>query len=258
MQLITSRNNAKIIEAGKLSQKKYRDASSLFCFEGKKLFKEALDSGLCFKDIFVTEKVYNELEEVRSLDCVSCVSESVYEKLSFEHSPEGIFCVADKPRKKPTDKLTKIIVSSVRDPGNIGTIMRSALAFGIGEVIFSSDCADLFSPKTVRAAMGALFKQQFSISDGILPLISALKADGYTLCAAALSDRAEELTDIEINEKTCFVIGNEGHGLSDEVINACDRQVIIPIAAESESLNAAVAASVLMWEIKRNINYERR
>lgn len=258
MQLITSRNNAKITETGKLSMKKHRDATSLFCFEGKKLFREAFDAGLCFKDIFVTEKVYDELEELCSIECVSCVSESVYDKLSFEHSPEGIFCVAEKPAKKPADTVTRIIVSSVRDPGNIGTIMRSALAFGIGEVIFSSDCADLFSPKTVRAAMGALFKQNFSIAEDVTSLIYTMRNDGYCLCAAALSERAVAVDSIDINEKTCFIIGNEGHGLSPKVINACDRQVIIPIAPESESLNAAVAASVLMWELRRNINNECR
>ena len=102
--------------------------------------------------------------------------------------------------------------------------------------------------------MGALFKASFSREKNIKEKIDKLKKNGYNLCAAALDERSVNLLDIDTGEKTCFVIGNEGHGLSGDIIDACDKSVIIPISEKSESLNAAIAASVLMWEIKRKSN----
>lgn len=252
MELISSRNNTKIVNAAKLHNKKYRKATSLFCFEGYKVFCEALASGIPLKEIFVREDVLTKYYELENLDCVYAVTDSVYEKLSSDQSPDGIFCVAHIPEQSQITDGSKMLISSVRDPGNIGTIIRTALAFGIDELILSDDCADIYSPKVVRSAMGALFKQTITVSSDIIGEIDALRKNGYRVYATALSKRSVLLSEIEIGQKTCFVIGNEGHGLDSDVIDACNGQIIIPISESSESLNAAIAASVLMWEMKRN------
>ncbi len=249
---ISSRNNQKIIDTTKLQKRKHRDASSLFCFEGYKVFLEALSAGIEFVDIFVRDDVLTKYPELLTVDQITTVSESVYSKLSNDTSPDGIFCVAKKPEQKDSTGGSKLIAVSVRDPGNIGTMIRSALAFGVDELILSDDCADIYSQKVVRSAMGALFRQRITVSDDILREINEIKSEGYFVYATALSENSIPISDIDVNDKCCFVIGNEGHGLDREIIDACHKQVIIPIAAESESLNAAVAASVLMWEMKRN------
>ena len=252
MKTITSKSNPHIIRACSLSKRKYREQYGLFFFEGIKLFREALDAGINIKEVFVTEKALASYPECADLEKAYLVGDDVYAKITDESAPQGIFCVAEIPTKKaPAPGSSRIIIESVRDPGNVGTILRSALAFGIGEVIFSSDCADPWSPKVCRAAMGALFRQPFSCEKNTLGVIDKLRNNGYNLFAAALSDASRPLNEIEVSEKTCFVIGNEGSGLCPETIAACDGQVIIPISEQSESLNAAIAASVLMWEMKK-------
>lgn len=251
MEHISSRNNQKIVNTAKLTNKKYRDCTSLFVFEGYKVFTEALSAGVEFADVFVREDVLNKYPELSDVNCVTSVSESVFKKLSDDVSGDGIYCVAHKFINKDYSGDKKIMAISVRDPGNVGTIIRSALAFGIDELIFSSDCADIYSPKVVRSAMGALFRQKITVTNNPIKTISDLKCSGYSAYATTLSENSVSVNEIDINSKTCFIIGNEGHGLDKEIISICDKQVIIPINEHSESLNAAVAASVLMWEISR-------
>ena len=251
MEHITSRSNKKIVDTLKLRNKKYRDRTSLFTFEGYKVFCEARSAGIEFSDVFVREDAMAKYPELADTEHITVVSESVYEKLTQDSSPDGIFCVAKKPGVLSANNGSKLIAVSVRDPGNIGTMIRTALAFGIGELILSEDCADIYSPKVVRAAMGALFRQKVITVTDIKAKIEEIKNGGYTVCATALNERSVPLSDIEITQRTCFVIGNEGHGLDTDIISLCDNQVIIPIDPHSESLNAAVAAAILMWEIKR-------
>ncbi|MCI8332516.1 MAG: RNA methyltransferase [Clostridiales bacterium] len=254
MNRINARNNDKIKETVKLKQRKSRSTSSLFCFEGIKLYYEAKAAGITFVDIFVTEKAYERyrLASEPTVCLMTIVSDSVFDKLTHEQAPDGIFCVAEKWQPKPSTRETKMLISSVRDPGNVGTIIRSALAFGVGELILSVDCADIFSYKVIRASMGACFKQCIKISDSLLEEIDNLKNCGYNLIAASLSEKSHPLDTAALNSKCCFVIGNEGHGLDKEVIAACHEEVVIPISEQSESLNASIAASILMWEMKKS------
>ena len=242
----------------KLADKKYRDTERLFTFEGEKLLEEALKHGIEIEYIFHTENC--DFSDNKLLNCRKfIVSDSVYAKISNEKSPQGVFCTAkyiDNFHKKVkiyNDNFERrlFIVSSVRDPGNLGTITRTAAAFGIDELILSGDCADIYNAKTVRASMGSLFGQRITIADDIVQTAVNLKNNGYTVYAAALDDNAVSLRDIKINDKVCFAVGNEGHGLPADFIKASGGTVIIPMANKVESLNAAVAASILMWEAYR-------
>lgn len=272
IQSITSRSNPLIVDTAKLADKKYRQRTRLFCFEGWKLFEEALHADVAIERVFITEGARNayaslltEAEQMGASFPVFCVPDAVYEKISGENSPQGVFCAAKhldnlifyntiykKRSHFPTIINEKILIcDGMRDPGNLGTVIRTANAMGFDRLVLSADCADVYNPKVVRAAMGALFRLPLDISDDIPAYCTSLRDAGYEVRAAALREDAELLGTFPVTEKTVFVIGNEGHGLSEETIRACSGTVIIPMAEGAESFNAAIAAALLMWERRK-------
>lgn len=267
---ISSRQNPYVMRVASLSDNKGRAREGLFKFGGFKLFSEAVACGLGIERVILREDAAPRLEgEVRRImpKADICIfSESAFDKVSDEKSPEGIITVA-----KRIDKITKIAtidnianllppdatviaLESLRDPGNLGTIIRSAAAFGIDTLILSADCADVYNTRTVRGAMGALFSRRILITDDFSALIKKLSEGGRRTLAATLSPDAETLGSAELLRTDCVVIGNEGHGLSDETVRACTNAVIIPMRSGVgvESLNAATAASIFMWELTKN------
>lgn len=260
--IITSRSNPMVVLSASLKEKKYRDENKLFLVEGIKLCREAIASKIEIAHIFATQKNLRLFTELYEKEKVIEVSESVLEKISTEKAPQGVICVA-----KYIDKIHNInkiynmddfrsgnhrvmILSSIRDPGNLGTVIRTAAAFGIDELILSRDCADIYNPKTVRAAMGTLFKQKISYTDDLCGAVRILKESGYGVFSAVLDRESVKLDEMKIDRKTVFVIGNEGHGVSTEIINASTGKVYIPMSDGVESLNAAAAAAVFMWQSK--------
>ena len=255
MEIITSKNNAVIVAASKLSDKKYRERTGTFAFEGIKLFSEALSAGVCFSRVFVTETAYEKYrEKLEALPkgVLTFVSDAVYEKLSFESAPQGVFSVAEyfSPKTKE-DSSFVLLLDGVADPGNFGAILRSAEAFGVDTVYTGKNGADLYNPKTVRACMGSLFRTDIRRTESIENEIALLKRSGFRVFATALQKDSLDIRDVDFSGKIAFVIGNEGHGVSEEVIRACDGTVIIPMREGPESLNAAVASGVVMWEAAR-------
>ena len=256
MEIITSKNNPIIIAAAKLADKKYREKTRTFAFEGIKLFEEALSAGIHFSRVFATEEAYEKYGEKLSRlpkDTLTVVSESVYEKLSFEHAPQGIFCVAEYFSVRSSEEgRFVILLDGVADPGNFGAILRSAEAFGVDTVYMGKNGADIYNPKTVRACMGSLFRTDIRRSDNIACEVESLRKAGFRIFATALDQDSLDIRDVDFSGKIGFVIGNEGHGVSPEAIHACDGSVIIPMREGPESLNAAVAAGVVMWEAARS------
>ena len=268
---ITSRSNPRITEAAKLQEKKHRSRAERFFFEGHKLFSEARAAHVPIECVIVEEQAfakYADLFDAPDFE-ILVVPASVYEKITAEQAPQGIFCIAkflENLKFSHTNAMSGsqigtiiqaetpqklLICDGLRDPGNLGTVIRTANALGFDRLILSADCADVYNPKTVRAAMGALFRLEMNIADDIPAAIGELRAHGYDVRAAALSESAMPLNTYRVTEHTVFVIGNEGHGLSEETVSACDGAVIIPMAEGAESLNAAIAASILMWERTR-------
>lgn len=267
MEIITSRNNPKILFALSLRDKKARKEAQTFYFEGKKLFLEAVKKSVPLTSVFCTEENIEFVSQSLGKNEVSLyvVTNSVYAKLTEEKAPEGIFCLAntiDKyhnfstiyiPQKNEVDPLlSRMMLCSLRDPGNLGTVIRSAAAFGCDELILTNDCADIYNAKTVRASMGMLFDRRITIITDPIDVICALRASGQNVMAAALHHNSVSLFDMKNIDKTCFVIGNEGQGLPEKIIEACDGTVIIPMMPGTESLNASIAASVLLYEQYRN------
>ncbi len=268
-EIITSRNNPIVKFAASLGAKKGRDEARCFIAEGEKLTYEALSAHLPITHIFILESRasavmprlsrYTSDEFFRDTEII-LLSESAFAKISTEKSPQGIISVIkylDFFREidiiynegffsKPTERA--LILSSVRDPGNVGAVIRSAVAFGVEHIILTADSADLYNPKTVRSAMGSLFRVKCTVVRDIVSSVKALISGGRRVFAAELSEGAKSLSEIDLQPTDIFIIGNEGHGIPSEVSGAASGSVYIPISSKTESLNAAVAAAVFMWE----------
>jgi TrmH family RNA methyltransferase len=257
-EIITSRKNASVLAAAALADKKQRDKTGLFAFEGIKLFEDAAREKTDIEKVFVTERAYEKYKSILESSGVSdklvFVTEEVYEKLSFESAPQGVFTVARKFSEKEMEfgeNSTVMFLDSLGDPGNIGTIIRSADAFGVDAVFVGEGSADIYNPKTVRACMGSLFRVNVKVCTDIASDIENLRSKGFSVYAAMLDRSSEELLSLSLSGKIGFVIGNEGHGVSARTREACTGSVIIPMCEGPESLNAATSASVLMWEAYR-------
>lgn len=267
--VLTSRQNETIKWVTSLHSKKGRRASRAFISEGEKLVFEAAAAHLPITHVFVSDKKFDALasrieqafsSEVYNDTEIITVTEEVFEKISTEKAPQGIISVIKHlDFFKELDIIYKedffllpderaLALCSLRDPGNLGAVIRSAVAFGIEHIILSSDSADLYNPKTVRSAMGSLFKIKATIVEDFKSFVSAARASARRVFAAELTDDAVSLASLKVSGKDIFVIGNEGHGIPAEISAQCNDSVYIPISPQTESLNAAVAASILLWE----------
>ncbi len=265
--VITSRQNPLIKTVCGLSEKKKRAESGLFRIDGIKLVREAADTGMEMRYVICTEYMSGVAEELAtgaSADTLVTVSEPVFEKLSEQSAPEGIMAVCVMPESLHSSHSAEecaellrdgeriLIAESLRDPGNLGTVMRSCFALGIDRLVLTSDCADIYNPKTQRAAMGAIFRlPTLTVTDSLPELIERLKEKGRRVFATALHTEAVVIGDIKLCAGDCFVIGNEGHGLTEQTIQACTSAAIIPMTEGAESLNAAAAATICIWETVR-------
>ena len=267
--IIRSRQNPIVKWAASLSDKKNRENERCFIAEGEKLCFEAASAALAVSHIFVSEskkdKLAFRIESAFSADIYKStkliyLSDDAFEKISTEKAPQGVIIVIKYlDFFKELDIIYKedfflfpeeraIALCSLRDPGNLGAVIRSAVAFGVNHIILSSDSVDLFSPKTVRSAMGSLFKIKVTVVRDFASFIASAKGNGRRVFAAELKDSAFPLGAQRINKTDIVVIGNEGHGIPPEISEECTASVYIPISENTESLNAAVAASILIWE----------
>ena len=180
------------------------------------------------------------------------ISEAVEKKIASSLTPQGIYAICkklDKPLK--LDKIENngcfVALWNLQDPGNVGTIFRVADAMGLSGVILSENCCDVYNMKTIRSAMGSLFRMPFLIT-GMSEFLAERKLTSY---AAVVDSDAEKLSDIKFENNSVVVIGNEGNGLSSEQVQSCDRRITIPMKGSAESLNAAMAATILIWEMAK-------
>lgn len=254
MKEIVSCDNALIKSYSALRDRKNREKERLFIFEGHKLYTEAKENGISPVSVLFTRNALERYPFLESEERGIIVSDRVYAKLTEERSPEGVATVcaylpSHTEYKRPEGK-TLLFLCGIRDPGNVGTILRTAKAFGFPDVVMTSDCADVYSHKTVRASMGAVFTSNTYRADDIVKAIEDYRRASYKVYATVLSDRAEPLNALSA-ESAVFVLGNEGHGLDKSVRDACSGDVIIPMEAGTESLNVSSAASVILWEAYR-------
>lgn len=237
---IESTQNQTIKALAKLSAKKERDKSGQFLVEGLHLLQEASKAG-------ILEHVYQleDLEPFQEADITYC-SQPVLNRLSSQKSDARYIGVCKKPASQiPADAARFLILDQIQDPGNLGTLIRSAYAFNIQAILLSANCADPYGPKAIQSSQGALFHLPVITSD-LNNQISDLKARNIQVIGAALHQNSIELHDLAIPQAFAIVIGNEGNGISKPVLDACSQLVHIEMAS-FESLNAAIAGSILMY-----------
>ena len=235
--MITSTNNNTIKTLIKLKQKKYRNQFGYYLIEGEHLVNEALKANQV-ECIITTKPLKSDLEVIE-------VSEEVMAKLAFTKSPSNIMakCKIDSNNELMMKKRY-LILDDLQDPGNIGTLIRSALAFGIDQIILSKNCVDLYNDKLLRAMQGANFHISCIYGD-LTEIIEKLQANGVVVVGSAL-ENGQDISLIEKNEKMAFIVGNEGNGMNQNILDKCDYIGYIPIQT-IESLNVAIAGSILMY-----------
>ncbi len=242
MEKIASRQNKYIAHLRRLAADgEYRRERREYVLDGRKLLDEAIKSGARVTSVLTSG-------ETAELDCPQYAAPAgLLEYASpLKNSPGPVFTVA-MPSADAAPISRAIVLETVQDPGNVGTVVRCADAFGVDAVILVGECADIFSPRAARATMGAVFRQRV-ISCGLAELRETLGE--LPLYGAALRPDARDIRDLDL-AKAAVAVGSEGRGLSPELLGLCDGTLIIPMTGRSESLNAAVAASVIMWEMSR-------
>ena len=239
--MITSLQNETIKEIMKLKQKKYRDEKDLFLVEGYHLVEEARKAN-CIQMLITT------LEE-KFVEKTLYVSDKVMEKLAFTKSPQPIMAICYKNKNQELLKAGKryLLMDGFQDPGNVGTIMRTALAFGYDQIIMSKDCVDLYNDKVIRSTQGALFQMNTCIMD-LKEAITFLKQQGVKVYGTCLQN-AQSIDQHQRYSQMAFVMGNEGQGVHQEILDLCDERLYIPIQS-IESLNVAIAAAITMYHFK--------
>ena len=242
--------NAQIRHFRQLGRERaYRRETGLFLCDGAKLLQEAVQNGARIGEILLSRggAAPERLPDVPVYEA----EEEIFDYASpLENSPGPLFTVYTEPKKGKDPPERVIVLENVQDPGNIGTVLRTAAALGTDLVILTGNCADPFQPKTVRAAMGALFRQPLWEVDPD-ELMDALKKWGLPLYGAALAPDSADVRSFDLT-RAAVAVGNEGKGLTEELLSRCGGKLIIPMTPGSESLNAAVAASLVMWEMARN------
>ncbi len=262
--LILSKENTNIKLIQKLlSSKKMRDEYGYFIIEGIKVFEDALKENLEIEKVFITEKTlqkhfdfFDKIKDKISEDKLFTITDEISLKLSDTKSPQGLFCIAKKIEKKCyIDKIKNgkrfLILDNIQDPGNIGTIIRTADAVGLNGIILSNDCCDIYNPKVVRSTMGSLFRMNCYEDCEVQEAVSAFKAKNIPTFASVIDSDANSLTDCDFSSGGAVLIGNEGNGLSQKIVDLCDFSLTIKMKGNVNSLNAAMAASIIVWEMSK-------
>ena len=279
MEIISSKDNKRIkyirslLEKGNIRKKNHQ-----FVVEGIKLVDEALEYGKVL-EVVCAESLYNELisgdlsgnrllaendknitSYVKKGSSLLVVSDTVFKSMSETKTPQGILAVAEMPDYRLLDKgfleqaytkngkIKLLVLEDTADPGNLGTIMRTAEAAGVTGVIMGKGTVDIFNPKVVRSTMGSIFRLPFTYAEDLKETIKELKKSGISFYATHLKGE-KSYKDIKYSDRSAIIVGNEARGLSDEVADLADTYVLIPMQGKVESLNAAVAAALMMYEV---------
>lgn len=252
MEQISSVNNKLIKKLVKLKQKKYREETGSYTIEGFHLIEEALKAGLGFSYILGTKEALERIKAEYSVDLTSkkiiLVNFAIVHNLSSTKNSQNIFMVLKilQPKNFSFNFGKWVLLDNIADPGNAGTIIRTADAAGFDGVCLSPESVDLYNPKTQRAMQGSQFHINLIVAD--LPtVINSLKENAIPVYTSMLDKKARVLQDFTVVSQLGLVIGNEAHGVSSQVAQLCDEKLYIPIKGKAESLNAAVAAGIIIY-----------
>ena len=239
--LYSSVNNPKIKQLAKLKTKKYRNKQNLFLVEGAHLVKEAYESGYLKELLLLENKTFNLDVET------NYITENILNTLTEVESPVGIIGICTpKPMTLKGNKL--LILDSIQDPGNLGTIIRSSVAFNIDTIIINDKCADPYSDKVIRSSQGMIFKTNI-IKKDLTIFLNEIK--GKIPVYGTKVDGGKDLKTLEKISKFAIIMGNEGNGVNPKLLDMCDEYLYIPMNSKCESLNVGVATSIILYELTK-------
>lgn len=247
MEQITSNQNSKVKLYQKLKKKRERDKHGLAILEGYHLIEEAYNNALKIEHLFILD-IHRVDETIRhASDHVYEINMKVAETLAGTVTPQGIFAIIKKPDPQVTDARQVLILDRVQDPGNVGTLIRTADAAGLDAVVISKGTADVYSDKVLRASQGSVFHIPIVVVEDVLSFIDQFEGPVF---GTALHE-AVSYHDIEKQQNTfALVLGNEGEGINEHILEATTQNITIPIYGRAESLNVAIAAGILMFHLK--------
>ena len=240
MEVITSLENKKIKNLSKLLLKKYRDEEGKFLVEGEHLVEEALKAGVLL-EVIKCEDYMNDFDVPTTL-----VTYDVIKKLSNTQNPQKVVGVCKKIKEKEIGKKL-VILEDLQDPGNLGTIIRSSVAFNVDTIVVSDKTVDIYNDKVLRSSEGMLFHINIVKRD-IDTFIDELHKNGYKVLGTKV-DGGKNLKDVQVGEKFAIIMGNEGAGVSSNILDKCDEYLYIPMNSLCESLNVGVATSIILYEL---------
>ncbi len=257
--VISSMSNAQVKNLTLLQKKaKEREEQGVFVIEGIKMFEEAKDAKL-LKKAYVSESFYEEMwreepEYFGDMD-YEIFTDHIFKETSETKTPQGIMGIVAMARYQPESILSKpdaclLLLEDIRDPGNLGTMIRTAEGAGVTGIILSDSSVDVYNPKVIRATMGSIFRVPFYQAKNFYELLTRVKAQGIEIYAAHLQGIPYD-TEGSFQNRCAFLIGNEANGLTTQASELADTLIKIPMAGKVESLNAAVAAAILMYEAAR-------
>lgn len=247
MEQITSSQNAKVKQYLKLKKKRERDKQNKAVLEGFHLIEEAYQSGLKIEQLFVFDVQRVDAKLLASAEQVYEINMKVAESLAGTVTPQGIFAIIQKPQIESSSLKQVLILDRVQDPGNVGTLIRTADAAGLDAVVMTKGTADAFSDKVLRASQGSVFHIPIIVEEDIIHFIQQFEGPVY---GTALN-QVVNYHEVEKGQSSfALVLGNEGEGISDEILQTTTQNITIPIYGKAESLNVAIAAGILMFHLK--------
>lgn len=252
MKQIESLTNQWVKDTKKLHKKKYRDLTGHYIIEGEHSVQEALENNASIETIVTTESgliKYAELIKKISDGKLIIVTEQIFKQLSELPTPQEILAIINK--SEGTDRIGKkiLVLDNVQDPGNVGTMIRTADAAGFDQVVLGEGCVDVYQSKVQRALQGSQFHISIVTNVDLSSWISKMKQENILTIATALDETAMSYKELDGKESLAIVMGNEGQGVSQEILNQVDKKVYIPMKGRAESLNVAVAAGIVMFHL---------
>lgn len=258
MQVITSKDNEIIKNIKKLKEKKYRDEEGLYIIEGIKIIEEAIEENADINKIVICDECIatGSIEQklmytIAKYDCIY-VSKKVFNFLTDVVAPQGILAVVAKPSRNTKIRYDQDIIlalDGIQDPGNLGTILRTADSVNLKQIIVTKSTADSYNPKVVRSTMGAIFRVNVIETDDLVKKLKEIKRNKFKVVATSL-ETSNSIYDVDYTKKV-IVIGNEANGVTKEILELADSRVKIPMLGKTESLNASVATGVILYEYVR-------
>lgn len=258
MDIISSKDNEIVKNVRKLKEKKYRDLENAYIVEGIKMVREAIEEKAVIRQIIIcddcekSDSIPKELMyEIAKYDCLY-VTSKVFKYISEVQTPQGVLAVVEKNNRDEDINYNEDIIvalDDIQDPGNLGTILRTVDSVGLTQILVSKGTADPYNPKVVRSSMGAIYRVKVIECEDLLETLKEVKRNKFKILVSSLKE-SNSIYNVKYNKKV-LVIGNEANGVEERIMNIADEKIKIPMLGKTESLNAAVATGIILYEYVR-------